>query len=60
MFLPHAPSHLSVVVLVPSETYDTRRGLIEYNLVFFKEGIQEILDVEAAGRLPLDPPADVT
>jgi Ras-related GTP-binding protein C/D len=36
-----------MVVLLPSETYDSRRGLVEYNLVFFKEGVQEILEVEA-------------
>ena len=47
-------SNLAIVALLPSETYMTRRGLIEYNLVFFKQGVQEILEVEAAerGRLP--------
>jgi Ras-related GTP-binding protein C/D len=51
MVIPDAyPSNLAIVVLVPSETYDTRRGLVEYNLVFFKEGVQEILDVEAGER----------
>ncbi|KAF8519527.1 Gtr1/RagA G protein conserved region-domain-containing protein [Gautieria morchelliformis] len=40
-------STLAMVVLLPSETYDSRRGLVEYNLVFFKEGVQEILQVEA-------------
>lgn len=43
-------SNLAIIVLLPSETYDRRRGLVEYNLVFFKEGVQEILEVEAAER----------
>lgn len=37
-------------MLLPSETYENRRGLVEYNLVFFKEGVQEILEVDAAER----------
>jgi len=60
-FVPHGRlSNLTIVALLPSETYDTRRGLVEYNLVFFKVAVREILDVEAARRLRSDPAADVS
>ncbi|KIJ51434.1 hypothetical protein M422DRAFT_203610 [Sphaerobolus stellatus SS14] len=51
-------SNLAIVALLPTETYMARRGLIEYNLVFFKQGVQEILEVDAAerSRQPPKPP----
>ncbi|KZT40027.1 hypothetical protein SISSUDRAFT_983945 [Sistotremastrum suecicum HHB10207 ss-3] len=38
--------NMAVVTLLRTELFQTRRGLIEYNLVFLREGIQEILEVE--------------
>nr|GAT51380.1 Gtr1/RagA G-protein [Mycena chlorophos] len=42
--------HLALVALVPTTVYEGRRGLLEYNVVFVREGVQEIWDVERESR----------
>ncbi|KII85120.1 hypothetical protein PLICRDRAFT_94696 [Plicaturopsis crispa FD-325 SS-3] len=41
---------LALLALIPTAVYETRRGLVEYNVVFFREGVQEICDVERETR----------
>ena len=41
---------LALLALVPSAVFAARRGLLEYNVVFFREGVQEICEVEADAR----------
>ncbi|KAF5359693.1 hypothetical protein D9756_003086 [Leucocoprinus leucothites] len=43
-------SSLALLALVPTSVYEGRRGLLEYNVVFFREGVQEICDVEKETR----------
>lgn len=38
-------NNLALLALIPTGIYEERRGLIEYNVVFFREGVQEICDV---------------
>lgn len=35
---------------MPTTVHETRRGLLEYNVVFFREGVQEIIEVEKDAR----------
>ncbi|KAJ7707440.1 Gtr1/RagA G protein Gtr2 [Mycena rosella] len=42
--------HLALLALVPTGVYEGRRGLLEYNVVFFREGVQEICAVEHEAR----------
>jgi len=42
--------HLALLALIPTAMFEARRGLIEYNVVFFREGVQEICEVEADVR----------
>ncbi|EGN98831.1 hypothetical protein SERLA73DRAFT_181504 [Serpula lacrymans var. lacrymans S7.3] len=42
--------HLALLALLPSEVYEMRRGLVEWNVVWFREGIREIWEVEREGR----------
>lgn len=42
--------HLALLALIPTAVYEERRGLVEYNVVFFREGVQEICDVEEEVR----------
>ncbi|KAJ7455231.1 Gtr1/RagA G protein Gtr2 [Mycena galericulata] len=42
--------HLALLALVPTGVYEGRRGLLEYNVVFFREGVQEICGVELEAR----------
>ncbi|KAJ7067169.1 Gtr1/RagA G protein Gtr2 [Mycena amicta] len=42
--------HLALVALVPTAVYEGRRGLLEYNVVFVREGVQEIWAVEREVR----------
>lgn len=42
--------HLALLALVPTAVYLEKRGLLEYNVVFFREGVQEICDVEEEAR----------
>ncbi|KAI0331844.1 hypothetical protein GY45DRAFT_547856 [Cubamyces sp. BRFM 1775] len=41
---------LALLALLPSGVFAARRGLVEYNVVFFREGVQEICAVEADAR----------
>lgn len=41
---------LALLALVPTAVYEMRRGLVEYNVVWFREGIQEICAVEIESR----------
>ena len=38
--------HLALLAVIPTAVYEERKGLVEYNVVFFREGVQEICDVE--------------
>lgn len=38
--------HLALLTVIPTAVYEERKGLVEYNVVFFREGVQEICDVE--------------
>ncbi|KAF8813346.1 hypothetical protein BYT27DRAFT_7180828 [Phlegmacium glaucopus] len=38
--------HLALLAVIPTPVYEKRKGLVEYNVVFFREGVQEICDVE--------------
>jgi len=38
--------HLALLAVIPTAVYEKRKGLVEYNVVFFREGVQEICDVE--------------
>ncbi|KAF8656250.1 hypothetical protein AX16_002686 [Volvariella volvacea WC 439] len=42
--------HLALLALLPTSVYEGRRGLLEYNVVFFREGVQDICDVEREAR----------
>ncbi|KAG7089432.1 hypothetical protein E1B28_011118 [Marasmius oreades] len=42
--------HLVLIALLPTPVFEGRRGLIEYNVVFFREGVQEIGAVEREAR----------
>ncbi|KAJ7679043.1 Gtr1/RagA G protein Gtr2 [Mycena polygramma] len=42
--------HLALLALVPTGVWEGRRGLLEYNVVFFREGVQEICAVEHEAR----------
>ena len=42
--------HLALLALVPTSVFETRRGLLEYNVVFFREGVREICEVEREAR----------
>lgn len=37
--------YLALVVLLRTETWQARRGTIEYNLTFLRQGVREILSV---------------
>ncbi|KAH7913595.1 Gtr1/RagA G protein conserved region-domain-containing protein [Hygrophoropsis aurantiaca] len=38
--------HLALLALLPTTIYDMRRGLVEWNVVWFREGVREIWEVE--------------
>jgi Ras-related GTP-binding protein C/D len=42
--------HLALLSLLPTAIYEARRGIVEYNVVFFREGVQEICDAEREAR----------
>ncbi|EMD34017.1 hypothetical protein CERSUDRAFT_67628 [Gelatoporia subvermispora B] len=42
--------HLALLALIPTTVFEARRGLVEYNVVFFREGVQEICQVEEEAR----------
>jgi Ras-related GTP-binding protein C/D len=37
---------LALLAVIPTAVYEERKGLVEYNVVFFREGVQEICDIE--------------
>ncbi|GBE88273.1 GTP-binding protein [Sparassis crispa] len=37
---------LGLLALIPTTVFEMRHGLVEYNVVFFREGVQEICEVE--------------
>ncbi|KAL1662270.1 Gtr1/RagA G protein Gtr2 [Schizophyllum commune] len=40
-------SQLALLAVLPTQTvWEARRGLVEYNVVFFREGVREICEVE--------------
>ncbi|THH15788.1 hypothetical protein EW146_g4746 [Bondarzewia mesenterica] len=41
---------LALLSLLPTTVHEGRRGLVEYNVVFFREGVQDIVDVEKDAR----------
>lgn len=41
---------LALLALIPTQTFEGRRGLVEYNVVYFREGVQEIWQVEHEAR----------
>ncbi|KAF7968799.1 hypothetical protein HWV62_29266 [Athelia sp. TMB] len=41
---------LALLALIPTTVYEMRRGLVEYNVVWLREGVQEIVAVEREGR----------
>ncbi|KAG5646964.1 hypothetical protein DXG03_001687 [Asterophora parasitica] len=41
---------LALLALLPTSVYEGRRGLIEYNVVFFREGVREISQAETEAR----------
>lgn len=41
---------LALLALIPTQTFEGRRGLVEYNVVCFREGVQEIWQVELEAR----------
>jgi len=41
---------LALLALLPTSVYEMRRGLVEYNVVFFREGVQEIWQCEMEAR----------
>lgn len=43
-------SNLALLAILPTAVFEARRGLVEYNVVFFREGVQEICEVEEEAR----------
>lgn len=41
---------LALLVLLPTTVFEARRGLLEWNVVFFRQGVQEIVGVETEVR----------
>ncbi|KAA1467737.1 Gtr1/RagA G protein Gtr2 [Dentipellis sp. KUC8613] len=41
---------LALLSVLPTLVYESKRGLVEYNVVFFREGVQEIWQVEKDAR----------
>ncbi|PCH42318.1 Gtr1/RagA G protein Gtr2 [Wolfiporia cocos MD-104 SS10] len=42
--------HLALLAVLPTAVHEERRGLVEYNVVFLREGVQEICEVEEEAR----------
>jgi len=49
--------HLALLALLPTTVWESRKGLVEYNVVFFREGVQEICAVERDARRKRTPAA---
>lgn len=43
-------SQLALLAMLHPSVFEERRGLLEYNVVFFREGVQEIAVVERDAR----------
>jgi len=41
---------LALLALLPTSVFEEKRGLVEYNVVFLREGVQEICEVEEEAR----------
>ncbi|KZT07720.1 uncharacterized protein LAESUDRAFT_650537 [Laetiporus sulphureus 93-53] len=41
---------VALLAILPTATFEAHRGLVEYNVVFFREGVQEICEVEKEVR----------
>jgi len=41
---------LALLAILPTNVHESRRGLLEYNVVFFREGVQEICDAARESR----------
>lgn len=46
-------SQLSLVALVRSDTYESKRALIEYNVTFYRRAVHRIVEMEMA-KWPVD------
>ncbi|TRM67865.1 Gtr1/RagA G protein conserved region-domain-containing protein [Schizophyllum amplum] len=45
-------SQLALLAVLPTQTvWEARRGLVEYNVVFFREGVREICEVEGGAGI---------
>jgi len=42
---------LALLAVIPTTVYEERKGLIEYNVVYFREGVQEICDAQNEVRV---------
>jgi hypothetical protein len=40
------PYYTALIIVIPTAIYEERKGLVEYNVMFLRESIQEICDVE--------------
>ncbi|TDL19919.1 hypothetical protein BD410DRAFT_791551 [Rickenella mellea] len=49
-------SQLALLALIPTTVWENKRGLVEYNVVIFREGVQEICAVELDARRKRPPP----
>ncbi|KAG2140020.1 Gtr1/RagA G protein conserved region-domain-containing protein [Suillus cothurnatus] len=45
--------HLALLALLPTTVYDMRRGLVEWNVVWFREGVREIWESGLRGSSEL-------
>lgn len=43
--------HLALLALLPTSVFDARRGLVEYNVVFFRDGVKQIWEAESEARV---------
>ncbi|KAF9560749.1 hypothetical protein CPC08DRAFT_636252, partial [Agrocybe pediades] len=43
--------NLALLAMIPTPVFEERRGLLEYNVTYFREGVQEICDLEDEARV---------
>jgi Ras-related GTP-binding protein C/D len=54
MFTYHLVTpHLTLLALLPMTVYDMRRGLVEWNVMWFREGVREIWESGLRGSSEL-------
>lgn len=46
----HSRRHLALVTLIRTDTYEAHKGLIEYNVTFYRRAIHKIIDIEAKNQ----------